>query len=125
MKRVLVADDDAAILQLVEAMTVDQFEVLSARSCREAISLLSSRGPDLALLDYDIRDGTGLDVLAAMSRAGRRVPVVIMSGSGDVQEAALRSGAAFLPKPFSCSELLSALEGAIRRSEAGTGSPNG
>jgi two-component system, NtrC family, nitrogen regulation response regulator NtrX len=116
--RILVVDDDPAILRGVGGMLRDEgFEVVEARDVAEAERRLaaSSAPPDLMLLDLRMPGETGLSYLERLARP-LPVPVVVLSGEASPTDAvtALRLGAAdFVEKPPSPERLLTSIRNAL------------
>lgn len=107
-RRVLIVDDDASLLALL-ALHFEElgWEVRLARTCQEA---LAHAAPPLhlALLDYQLPDGDGIQLLTHLRRGAPDLPVVVMSAhshAGVMAEASARGAQHFLSKPFSPSEL--------------------
>jgi two-component system response regulator FixJ len=74
--------------------------------------------PGCVLLDIRMPDMDGLDVQDQMARQGIAMPVIVLTGHGDIGQAvrAMRAGAIdFLEKPFDRDELLQALQSAFRQ----------
>jgi len=74
-------------------------------------------GMSCILLDVRLPDGDGIDILRQLIDGGAIVPIIIMTGHGDVPMAvkAMRCGAMdFIEKPFEPDELLATIDGAIR-----------
>lgn len=115
MARILIVDDEAFIrLYLEEVLADEGHEVLSAANGAEALRLLrEGPRPDLILLDLMMPVMNGWEFRGAQATepdlAG--IPVVILSGAGDVQAEARRLGvAAFVTKPFLPANLLQAIQ---------------
>jgi len=110
--RVLVADDDLRIVELLQAaLAGNGFEVLAAYDGADAWEAAARGRPDLAVLDVRMPRRTGFDVVEAMraTQELQNVPVILISGAGDTEMrlAGLMKGADdFLVKPFSPKELL-------------------
>lgn len=117
--RVLVVDDDTGTREILrEALATHGYDVVEAGSCAEARSRLAGRPPDVALLDYQLPDGTALDILSDFHRESPEIPVVILTGYGTVDLAvqAIQEGAAhFLTKPVALPPLLTLLEGILEQ----------
>lgn len=113
-KRIVIVDDDDEIRELLlRTLPADGFEILEARDGREALSLVEHEAPNLLLLDWNMPNATGGDVLAELARQKRRVPVIVLTADDDPKRreiAEAYGAAAFLAKPFSPIELLRAIE---------------
>jgi len=113
--RILVADDDRAFrLAMTKALSRLGFETVEASSGTEAIRHLEAQTADVALLDLQLGDMDGLDVLR---RAGKtRTRVIVVTGHGSIAAAveAMRLGAVhFVQKPIDAPSLLPFLEDAM------------
>lgn len=76
---------------------------------------------DIALLDLNLPDGDGLDLIPVLRRRNPGTPVIVMTARGDISDrvAGLDQGADdYLPKPFALEELLARMR-AVRRRPAG------
>jgi len=120
MTRVLVVDDDQPLARaLAINLTARGFEVDVARTGRDALSLASSRVPDVVVLDLGLPDLDGLEVLAGL-RGWTSLPVIVLSARDDQREkvAALDAGADdYVTKPFGMDELLARVRAAVRRAQ--------
>jgi two-component system nitrogen regulation response regulator NtrX len=109
---VLVVDDEADIRELVAGVLEDEgYAVRSAANSTEALDAIESRRPSLVLLDVWLQGSRmdGLQLLAEMKRRDPSLPVLMISGHGnlDTAVAAIREGAIdFIEKPFEASRLL-------------------
>jgi len=114
VKRVVIVDDDDEIRELLlRTLPSDGFELLEARDGREALALVERDAPDLLVLDWNMPNVTGGDVLAELARRERRVPVIVLTADDDPERREIAEAhgvAAFLAKPFSPIELLGAIE---------------
>ncbi|MBI5838275.1 MAG: response regulator [Candidatus Eisenbacteria bacterium] len=121
--RVLVADDDQRIVELLQvAYSGNGFEVLVAFDGEEAWEVVSRGRPDLAVLDVRMPRRTGFDVVEAMRATEElaSVPVLLISGASDteIRLSGLMKGADdFLVKPFSPKELLLKSRRLLERTE--------
>jgi DNA-binding response OmpR family regulator len=121
---ILVVEDSREMRALVRDMLQAQgYHVAEAYSGWRALQVAESSSPDLLLLDWQLPDITGLDVLRAL-RAGKcQAPAVLMTGYGSEELAfyALQLGVrGYLRKPFSSEELAATIntalvEGRLRR----------
>lgn len=115
---VLVADDDPFIREIISAaISGTGRSVVEAGDGAEAIgALLPSL--ELILLDLQMPGASGLEVLAVARRKCPDVPVIVISGTGEVAHAvaALKHGAAdYISKPFTTEELIARVDDAFRR----------
>jgi RNA polymerase sigma factor (sigma-70 family) len=118
---VFVVDDDPSVREALQAM----LETVGVR-CEAFASasdfLLAPRpdAPSCLVLDVNLREGSGLDLAAKMSRAGDTIPTVFITGAGTIPMTvrAMKGGAVeFLPKPFSDEDLLGAIAQALERDQ--------
>jgi DNA-binding NtrC family response regulator len=116
-RRLLIVDDDEALRRMLGWELEDLgYEVSLAGDCREGLALASRRRFDLALLDYRLPDGSGIELMESLRTLSPGLPVVLCSGlaGSDTQARALREGAAsFLTKPASAALLDRAFRSAL------------
>jgi DNA-binding response OmpR family regulator len=123
-RRILVADDDRMIRLLVRMLLEkDGFTVLEAENGAEALAMARTENPDLLLVDLQMPDMNGYQVLQKMRAdpAHASIPVIVLtSESGTaVETQVLDMGAEdFLVKPFKPEVLIARIRGAFRRSAA-------
>lgn len=102
-----------------------RFPVEQVGNIADAQLVLATDEPDLIILDLGLPDGSGLDLLGQLRRAGSTVPVLILTARDSVGDriAGLNAGADdYLPKPFDLDELLARCE-ALRRRSQGRANP--
>ena len=85
MTRVLLADDHPMIASALEMLLrgTDYHLVGRARSGKEALAQIDEVNPDLVLLDVNMPDGTGIDVLRKLRRNGEKRPIVLLTAGLD------------------------------------------
>jgi two-component system KDP operon response regulator KdpE len=114
---ILVVDDEAAIRQFLSVTLTSQgYEIVEAASGEAALSSVSSRQPDLIILDLALPDIDGIEVTRRLRR-WTQIPIIILSvrGSENDKIAALDAGADdYLTKPFGAKELLARIRVAWR-----------
>lgn len=114
----LVVDDQRVITELLGAVFEQLgFAVELAFDGQAALATVGRAVPDVMVLDIRLPEMDGWEVLEALRREPRtaRVPVVVMSASGDPAYAqrARRSGARYLEKPFPLARLVETVEGLV------------
>ena len=118
-KLVHVVDDDAAVRRSVGFMLkTSGVQVLSYESGPELLRNGSALAPGCVLLDIRMPGMDGLEVQQALQDSGVGLPVIIMTGHGDVGLAvkAMKAGAVdFIEKPFEKATLFASLEEGFRR----------
>lgn len=115
--RVLVADDDVAMAQLlVEQLTAWGCEAASANGVEGALDLLAASSFQMVLSDVHMPPGDGFQLLAAIRSRWPATAVVLMSAfpAPETEKQALEAGAlALLSKPFSMDELRETLDRSV------------
>src|SRR5712691_1480437 len=124
-RRILVADDDAAILRLVTAiLEKENFGVVTARDGREAYKILQTdQDFTAAILDVVMPHISGPELVRFMKTEKRlmRIPVMMMTAEQDpkLSSDSFAAGAVvFLPKPFTTAQLQIMLQMLIGKSSA-------
>jgi len=116
-QKVLVVDDERFIREvLVKALAGWGYSTVEAGSVAEAKRMFASDEPPVVLLDIDLPDGSGLDVLGEIKETRPDTVVVMVTGNVDVPNAvaALRGGAHdFIGKPVKLEELRVTLRNAF------------
>ena len=116
MRRILIADDDPDILELLTLnLEHEGFEVLGASDGDEAWALVRDAMPDLVVLDVMMPERDGLDVLTSLKAhpRTRHIPVVLLTAKATDAEVweGWRAGADYyMTKPFNLDELLRFLD---------------
>jgi two-component system response regulator ArlR len=124
MKRqILVVEDEKHILQFLQrGLLYKGFEVLTATSGEEALSLASTCGPDLVLLDIMLPDVSGIEVCRALRASERSaLPILMLTAKDELTDKimGLESGADdYITKPFDFEELVARIRAALRRVES-------
>jgi two-component system response regulator PilR (NtrC family) len=116
--RVLIVDDEADILELLElALTRMGLQVECASGVQQALLRLNSTRFDLCLTDMRMGDGDGLDVVRHISESDMDLPVAVITAHGNLENAvaALKAGAFdYLSKPVALEQLRSLVSSALR-----------
>jgi len=120
MTVVLVVEDDPQLRRFLRAaLTANDYSVVEATSCAEALQLAPSHNPGLVLLDLGLPDGDGLEVTRRL-REWSRAPIIVLSARGREEDKviALDNGADdYLTKPFGTAELLARMRVALRHAD--------
>src|SRR6185437_6553922 len=115
--RVLVIDDEAAILRFLKpALEANSYEMASAGTVAEGIKRIASETPDIVLLDLGLPDGDGKDVIRR-AREWSDVPIIVLSARERETEKieSLDLGADdYVNKPFNIGELMARMRTALR-----------
>ncbi|MCP3729076.1 sigma-54 dependent transcriptional regulator [Sphingomonas sp. MG17] len=113
---ILVVDDEADIRELVAGVLEDEgYETRAAADSDTALEAIAERRPSLVLLDVWLQGSRldGLELLDEIKRRDASIPVLVISGHGnlDTAVAAIRRGASdFIEKPFEAERLLLLVE---------------
>jgi two-component system OmpR family response regulator len=122
--RILVVDDDRAILKLIERVLRDEsYAIDTAATGEEARMLALVNEYDGIVLDLQLGDRHGFEILQELRRNGRRTPVLLYSGRGDTDSIVrgLDAGADdYVVKPVSNEELRARVRTLVRRGTSGT-----
>src|SRR6202162_598194 len=119
---ILIVDDEADIRELVAGILQDEgYLTRTARDSDEALAAIAARRPNLIFLDIWLQGSKldGLQLLAAIKQEHAELPVVMISGHGNVETAvaAIKLGAYdFIEKPFKADRLVLVAERALETS---------
>ncbi len=120
MHKILIVDDERAILDLLEMILKrEQFQVAAASDGKSAMTLFDSFNPDLVLLDLMLPDTNGHDLCREMTKK-RSVPIIMLTAKNDVIDKVLglELGADdYITKPFDSRELVARIKAVLRRLE--------
>src|SRR3569623_1137120 len=115
-KIIVVDDDDAVRDSLVLLFKSSGYQVESYGSAHEALAGIEPGCNGCVVTDVRMPGMSGGDLLRELKAGGRRLPVIVITGHGDVPLAveAMKAGAAvFLEKPFAEEAMLSAVRRAV------------
>jgi two-component system response regulator FixJ len=123
--RILAIDDEEAVRQsLSSVLTTYNFTVVAFESALKALEMIRSDPPDVIILDVRMPDIDGLSVLKVASETAPGVPIIMLTGYGEVPVAvrAMKSGAFdFVEKPIDDVKLVDIINTAIQaRSRLGS-----
>jgi two-component system C4-dicarboxylate transport response regulator DctD len=116
---VLLIEDDAALRRsLAQWLSLNDLSVIEAADGNEALKVLRSDTVDVVISDVRMPGMSGLELLAVIRKTWPELPVIILSGHGDVPMAvaAIQAGAFnFLTKPYVPEQLIGTLQNALEQ----------
>src|SRR2546423_8655817 len=119
---VFVVDDDTSVREALRSLLRSAgFAVETFASAQEFLARPPSDLPSCLVLDVGLPDLSGLELQQRMAQLNREMPIVFITGHGDVPTSvrAMKAGAIeFLTKPFGERDLLDAIRQAIDRDQA-------
>jgi len=128
MSRILVVEDDAAILRgLADNLAFDSHEVLTATDGESACTLIRDKHPDLIILDLMLPRLSGYEVCRQVRGEGIATPIVMLTARGEEADRVLGLDLGaddYVTKPFSIRELLARVRAILRRVHPATRMPD-
>ena len=119
---VFVVDDDLSVREGLERLLhAAGWEVETFASAQEFLDHRKENIPSCLVLDVQLPGLSGLDLQKRIAAANREIPIVFITGHGDVPTSvrAMKAGAVeFLVKPFSDQDLLDAIRQAVKRDQS-------
>ncbi|HEV8481716.1 MAG TPA: response regulator, partial [Candidatus Eisenbacteria bacterium] len=116
--RVLVVDDEPAVVEVVVELLTDQgYETRAETSAEAGVAAFEAWRPDAVLTDINLPGQSGIDLIRSVKNVDPEACVVVMTGQATTATAieALRQGAYdYIQKPFNLTELNGTLERGIR-----------
>ena len=120
--KILIVEDEYRISNFMGAVLGSHnYDIVTASTGREAMSMISSHCPDLVILDLGLPDMDGMDIIRSV-REWTTLPIVVVSARMHERDkvAALDAGADdYITKPFGTSELLARIRTALRHTRSG------
>ncbi|HJW84502.1 MAG TPA: response regulator, partial [Anaerolineae bacterium] len=124
---VLVVDDSPQICKtLTDVLGMAGYSVRSAPSAERALQIMEGTSFDLIITDLKMSGMSGMDFVGRLKGIAPGLPVVILSGFGDMDSVieAMRAGVAdYLKKPFSIDEVLEVVKREVRKSRLASEAP--
>jgi DNA-binding response OmpR family regulator len=121
MSRILVVEDDAAILRgLRDNLASESYEVITAADGAEGLRLSQDGEPDLIILDLMLPKLSGYEICRKLRDQGSHVPILMLTARGDEADRVLGLDIGaddYVGKPFSVRELLARVRALLRRSD--------
>jgi DNA-binding response OmpR family regulator len=118
MRILLVEDDVSLAAGLQDALGREGFVVNHVATGQQALAAVRAETPDMMVLDLGLPDMDGLDVLAQVRRRDERLPVMVLTARGAMDEKIVgldRGADDYLAKPFDMKELAARLRVFERR----------
>jgi two-component system nitrogen regulation response regulator NtrX len=112
MSDILIVDDEKDIRELVSDILIDEgYATRLAKNSDETYAAINDQPPALVILDIWLKDSEhdGIDILGKVKRDNPDIPIVIISGHGNIEiaVAAIKQGAYdFIEKPFNIDQLM-------------------
>ncbi|MEO0343393.1 MAG: sigma-54 dependent transcriptional regulator [Pseudomonadota bacterium] len=123
MGTILIVDDEQDIRDLISDILQDEgYATQKAAESDTAFEVITKSPPDLIILDIWLKDSRldGIEILKAVKRDNPGIPIVIISGHGNIElaVAAIKQGAYdFIEKPFNIDQLLVVISRAMEASK--------
>ena len=118
---ILVVDDEAQVRRLLaRILEMDRYVVLEASDGEEALEVLRREEVSLVLADLVMPGYGGMKLLQEVKRLDSAMPVIIVSGKNDVEDAVqcIRNGAAdYIAKPFKVTQIRQAVKTALKKTQ--------
>ena len=118
--KILIVDDDRDLLKLISIrLNANDYDVSTAESGEQALSLVPVLKPDLVITDLKMDGMDGLELYEQLNSQHPGLPVIILTAHGTIPEAveATQSGVAdFLAKPFDSTTLIECIDSALSTS---------
>jgi DNA-binding NtrC family response regulator len=118
--KILIVDDEKDLRLLLKSVVEADFTVTEADSGAALRKLLAGDASDVVLLDLNLKDANGLDLLPDIKKSWPDVEVVVITGEATLEnavEATKRGAFHFIAKPFKIPEILVTLDRAIENKQ--------
>jgi len=126
--RVLVVEDDAAILRgLTDNLEAESYVVLTARDGETGYAILEQEEPDLVILDLMLPKLSGYEICQRARSNGMTVPILMLTAKGTESDRVLGLDLGaddYVTKPFSVRELLARVRALLRRGQSADTGPD-
>ena len=121
MKRILIVEDDPAILMgLVDSLKEEHYEVLSAEDGERGFQMGQKENIDLIILDLMLPKMNGIEICKELRKLGVSLPILMLTSKKEEMDKVLglEVGADdYVTKPFSVRELLARIKALLRRNK--------
>ncbi len=113
----LVVDDDRNLLEVLKVRVESAgYEVIATWQEKQALEALKSKAFDLAIIDLQLENGSGISLMQELHLLSPNMPVIILTAHGTIESAveAMKQGAySYITKPFNARDLLLQIEKAM------------
>ena len=124
MPSLLIVEDSPAMIHMYKGFLANEpYDIQAVETLGAGREAVGASAPDLILLDIQLPDGNGLDLLKTLAEMKMAIPVIVMTAHGSINVAvdAMREGAYdFLVKPFAKERLLRTLHNALETKQLKT-----
>ena len=121
-QKILITEDDTIQREIISDILLQSgYTIVAAESAERALTILQEEACDVLLTDMRMPGMDGLELQAALLRIETSLPIIFVTGHGDVPMSvrAMKAGAVdFLLKPFDREELLAAIRQAVEKDRA-------
>lgn len=104
VEHILIVDDDLALLKVLKMrLEADKYKVTDVSNGKDALAAMDNNNFDLAIIDYQLKDENGIDLMLELKKINTELPAIILTAYGTIKRAveAIQKGAdTYLTKPF-------------------------
>lgn len=119
MKRILIIEDDLAILRgLKDNLEYEKYEVITATDGEQGYGLMREKKPDLVILDLMLPKMSGYDLCRKVREEGTAIPILMLTARSEEVDRVLGLDLGaddYVTKPFSVPELMARVRAILRR----------
>jgi DNA-binding NtrC family response regulator len=115
--KILIVDDEAPLRQLLKEVLQSEYSIVEAENGAALKKMLAGESSDVVLLDLNLLDANGLDLLPLIKKSWPETEVVVLTGEATFEaavEATKRGAYHFINKPFDTQMLLVTLDRAVQ-----------
>jgi DNA-binding NtrC family response regulator len=117
--KILIVDDSKPTLEVIQRnLSANNYDAYTCSSVRDAVRFLSDSSIDIVITDFKMPEQSGLDLIKHIRDNCRDIEIIMITGHPDIEDAvqAIKDGADdYLVKPFTDTELLSAVHRMIEK----------
>ncbi|ACN15154.1 sigma-54 dependent two component DNA-binding response regulator (Fis family protein) [Desulforapulum autotrophicum HRM2] len=121
MEHILIVDDDISLLRMLKMrLEAENYQITDVTTGSEAQAAVTAVFFDLAIIDYQLSDETGIELMGLLNKIDPELPVIILTAYGTIEKAvlAIKKGAySYLTKPFDDSELIQQVKQCLEKNK--------